>query len=163
MFLWSNGLQGIVSRLSNLRCYMSLAHLCRSITYFCRNIAHFCRSMAHFFSPFWVPYFQKYGTLCLKGLSHEIFGPVYWIRIRTVSGFWILKKLLRYEAAILSFYAFQFKPSRRFLESPRRIGNWGLRCQSFSEIWGLSCQSFSEILRFSEKYFHPKQRFLENH
>ncbi len=71
----------------------------------------------------------KVSTRILKGLSHEIFGPVYWPVWMYLglnkNRFWFLnlKKLLRYETAILSFVAFQFN-SRRFLESPRRIGNW---------------------------------------
>ncbi len=124
----------------------------------------------------------RVNTALLKRLSHEIFGPVYrpvWMHLGlNKNRFWfliflILNKVLRHEAAILSFDTFQFKPSWRFLESPRSIGNWGLSCQSFfenwglscqsfSENWGLCCQSFSEILRFSDKYLHPKQHFSEN-
>jgi hypothetical protein len=127
------------------------------------------------------PFFERFSISLfryeyLKGLSHEIFGPVYWPVWMHLglnkNHFWFLN--FKGAPSIgVSFYAFQFKPSRRFLESPRRIGNWGLSCQpfsenwglgcqSFSENWGLCCQSFSEILRFSEKYFHPKQRFSKN-
>ncbi len=119
------------------------------------------------------------GLVGVFNLSHEIFGPVFWavwmyldLNVNRL-WFWNLMMLLWFLKIILSFEAFQAKPSRRFLESPRRIGSWGLSCQSFSENWGLSCQSFSEnwglscqsfleILRFSEKYLHPKQRFSEN-
>jgi hypothetical protein len=67
-------------------------------------------------------------TKTLKGLSHEIFGPVYWPVWMHLglnkNRFWFLNfKGAPSITGILSFYAFQFKPSRRFLESPRRIGN----------------------------------------
>jgi hypothetical protein len=65
----------------------------------------------------------------LKGLSHEIFRPVFWpvwMHLgMNVNRLWFKKilKLLRFLATISSFGALHTKPSRRFVESPRRIDN----------------------------------------
>jgi hypothetical protein len=83
----------------------------------------------------------KSGAYHLKGLSHEIFGPVnwpVWMHIGLDKNcFWFLnvKEAPRYEAAILSFYAFQLKLHRRFLESRRRIGKWACGSPIFVDFW----------------------------
>jgi hypothetical protein len=72
---------------------------------------------------------SNYFFLSLKGLSHEIFGPVFWAvwmyRGPNVNRFWFLNfndaPMILDNS--LSFDAFQAKQSPRFLESRRRIGN----------------------------------------
>jgi hypothetical protein len=65
----------------------------------------------------------------LKGLSHEIFRPVFWpvwIYLGLNGNrFWFLnfKEGSLILDSYLSFDAFHVKPSRRFVESPRRIDN----------------------------------------
>jgi hypothetical protein len=61
----------------------------------------------------------------LRGLSHEIFRPVWMHLGLNVNRLWFKNflKLLRFLATILSFGALHTKPSRKFYESPRRIDN----------------------------------------
>ncbi len=66
----------------------------------------------------------------LKGLSHEIFRPVFWpvwmhlgLNVNRLWFFLIFKRALRFYIVIVSIGAFQTKPSQRFYESPRRIDN----------------------------------------
>jgi hypothetical protein len=81
------------------------------------------------FTFIWVFPTVTYLFYSLKGLSHEIFRPVFWpvwmhlAWMWTAYGFNIFLKLLRFLATILSFGALHTKPSRRFYESPRRIDN----------------------------------------
>jgi hypothetical protein len=61
---------------------------------------------------------------CLKGLSHEIFGPVFWpVWIYLGLGSFNFKESSLILDSYLSIDAFHAKPSRRFVESPRRIDN----------------------------------------
>ncbi len=72
---------------------------------------------------------QYVRSLYLKGLSNEIFRPVFWpvwMRLGlNVNRLWfkIFMKLLRFLAAILSFGVLHTKPSWRFVESLRRSDN----------------------------------------
>ncbi len=115
----------------------------------------------------------------LKGLSHEIFGPVYWPVWMHLglnkNCFWFLnfEEAPSIWGSHFKFWCVSVQTFSEILRISRRFGTWGLSCQffsenwwisceSFSENWGLSCQSFSEILQFSKKYFHPNQSFSEN-
>ncbi len=104
----------------------------------------------------------------LKGLSHEIFRPVFWpvwmhlgLNVNRL-WFLILKRVLWFYTVILSIDAFHIKPSRRFVESRKGLTTILKTClcfwRTFSENRGISCQSFSE----TENDWHPLQRFSEN-
>ncbi len=100
----------------------------------------------------------------LKGLSHEIFGPVYWPGWMHLglnkNRFWFLnfKKLLRYEAAILSFYAFQLNLLGDSQNLREGLATEDLVANPSPRI-GDSVANHSR--RFCDKYLHPKQRFSE--
>ncbi len=92
-------------------------------------------------------FFMKY--VHLKGLSHEIFMPVFW-------PVWV-HLFLQFLAAILSFGAFYTKSCWRFIESPRRIDNWIcgsprnrdtlMLLRTFSGNSGINHQSFLEFYK----------------
>ncbi len=62
--------------------------------------------------------------MVLKGLSHEIFGPVFWAECEPLVVLNLNDAPLILDNYFLSFDAFQAKHSPRFLESWRRIGNF---------------------------------------
>ncbi len=86
--------------------------------------------LSYAFSHAWTQIPEILVICCtLKGLLHEIFGPVFlpvWMhRGLNRNRFWFLnfKEAPSIWDSHLSFYALHVKPSQRFLESARRIGN----------------------------------------
>jgi hypothetical protein len=81
------------------------------------------------------------NAIPLKGLSHEIFGPVYWpVWIHkglNKSHFWFLnfKEAPSIWGSHFKFLCVSVKPSRRFLESRRRIGNWDCGSPILVDFW----------------------------
>jgi hypothetical protein len=97
----------------------------------------------------------------IKGLSLEIFGPVYW-------PVWMHLGLNKNRFLFLNFKGAPSTCGRHFkflcvsvqtfseiLRIPRRIGNWGLSCQSFSENWELKLPIILEDSTILWEIFPP--------